>query len=344
MLLLPFYTVPTLSRHHRSLPVLQDSSSPVVGILSQPFRSIHNDTNSTDHYIAASYVKWLEAGGARSIPIPFDADEQLLNDIWPQINALLLPGGAADYPESVQLLLDMVVESNQAGNYFPVWGTCLGFEFLIRYVGGPNAVQSGFAAENVSLALDDVQPIGLYGDTEQFDTVTRHNVTMNNHMSGIAPDHFRKNAALTANWHVTSTNTDLDGRRFVSTIEPVDPESFPIYGVQYHPEKNAFEYASYPGTNIPYEAIDHSKAGVAFSVYTARFFVDLARRSMYDNRQHSYTNDVYPNTYTYPIKTGLTFEQVYLIPTAAHWTNHTDRSRSNLRRSKPEPPLSSSLA
>lgn len=313
----------------------QDTSSPVIGILSQPLHSIQNDTNNNKnpHYIAASYVKWLEAGGARSIPIPYDADSALLDDLLDQVNAVLLPGGAAAYSDSVTLLLDKVVASNKAGNYLPVWGTCLGFEFLVQYAaaaGPDNILQSGFDAENVSLSLEQVQPVSLYADPDTYFTVTQRNVTMNNHQNGITPERFQSDKALSAVWRITSINYDKAGRPFVSTIEPVDNETFPFYGVQYHPEKNAFEYATYPGTNIPYEAIDHSAPGIRFSMYTAEFFVDLARQSLQRNRQHSYTKEgTYPPVYTYPIQVGLGFEQIYLVPTAAHWTNRTNLRSSN---------------
>ena len=121
-------------------------ASPVIGILSQPLHS--NDTTTTpgngngngnggDDYIAASYVKWLEVGGARSIPIPYNAPPgALLDDLLGQINGLLLPGGSAPMPPAVTYLLDKIVQSNNQGRYFPVWGTCLGFEFLVTYAGG----------------------------------------------------------------------------------------------------------------------------------------------------------------------------------------------------------------
>ena len=183
-------------------------------------------------------------------------------------------------------------------------------------------VQTGFDAENVSLALESVRVRQLYQDPVTFETVQTRNVTMNNHRRGVEPDRFFQNDKLSLLWDVTSINHDKSGRPFVSTMEPMDPDRFPIYGVQYHPEKNAFEFATYPGTNIPYEAIDHSPEGVAFSAYTARFFVDRARRSLAENPFHAYTNPQrYPLVGTYPVRTGLGFEQVYVIPDASHWSN-----------------------
>lgn len=213
------------------------ASSPVIGVMSEP---LHNNRSSADaprrrrrlYYIAASYVKWLEVGGARSVPIPYDAPPALLDEIFPQINGLLLPGGGADMPRAVAYLLDRIVDGNNRGMYFPVWGTCLGFEFLVAYAGGRDAVQSGFDAENVSLPLESVKVKQLYKDPVAFETVSTRNVTMNNHMFGIEPDHFLQNDNLSLLWDITSINHDRTGRPFVSTIEPFDPERFPIYGVQ----------------------------------------------------------------------------------------------------------------
>jgi gamma-glutamyl hydrolase len=321
------------------------AAAPVVGILSQPFiankknyknvQDFHNDNddllgNKSD-YIAASYVKWLEAGGARSIPIPYDADPTLIDDIYTQINAVFLPGGSAPMPPAVPYLLQKIVTSNDRGYYFPVWGTCLGFEFLIsHFAASPTALQSGFDAENITLALEHVVPQQLYRHPRTYQTVLERNVTMNNHEQGIEPERFQVDAKLRSLWNVTSINQDANGRPFVSTIEPHDPDRFPMYGVQYHPEKNAFEYATYPGTNIPYENIDHSEAGIAFSMHLARFFVDLVRRGQITNPMHEYTkSSLYPTMNEYPIRTGLKFEQIYILPKASFWKKNRSSSGSN---------------
>ena len=313
-------------------------ASPVVGILTQPLHQPHhlfsgNQTNQ-QYYIAASYVKWLEAGGARSIPIPYDAtDPDLLDDLFSQIQLLFLPGGAAKLPFAVTYLLNKAAASNQNGDFFPVWGTCLGFEFLLQHF-GKKKLPSGFAAENMSLPLHQVQPVGLYRDPVIYSTVTTENVTLNNHHSGIEPRRFLQNPALTALWQVTSTNHDAHHRPFVSTIEPWHPDTFPFFGVQYHPEKNAFEYATYPHTNIPYEDINHSGTAVEFSVRLARFVVGLTGRvlllslSSTNGVTHYYTQpDRFPLVGTYPQQVGISFEQVFLVPNATHFmVNNTTTS------------------
>lgn len=296
------------------------ADSPVFGILSQPIKG------SNDTYIAASYVKWLEAGGARSIPIPFDASEELVEEIFSQVDGILFPGGGSDLPQAAVDIWKYVRMAHAEGDAIPLWGACLGFEFLIQLASQNTSILSdGFVAENVSLPLERVVQHRLYQPSNLFETVRSSNITMNNHDLGLDPDVFKSTPALTKLWKVTSLNHDLQGRPFVSTIEPKYPTSFPVYGVQFHPEKNAFEYATYPHTNIPYEAIDHSKAGIAMSLYMASFVVDLARRNPTYGRYHDYDEpDRFPLVYSYPMTLGLKFEQTFRIPPASHWEDRKE--------------------
>lgn len=288
------------------------SASPVFGILTQP---IHN---SSDTLIAASYVKWLEAGGARSIPIPYDASNELVEDIFSQIDGILFPGGGSDVPPAAKYIWKLVHLAHSSGDFIPLWGTCLGFEYLLQLASGdPDILEAGYSSENVSLPLEEVRQHRLYRPAELFESVRARNITMNNHQLGISPDRFSGTPELAELWRITSTNHDSEGRLFVSTIEPLQPDTFPVYGVQFHPEKNAFEYAAYPHTNIPYEAIDHSREGIGMSIYMATYFVDLARRNPVYGKFHEYDQpDKYPLVYSYRMERGLKFEQTFRIPSA----------------------------
>ncbi len=238
------------------------------------------------------------------------------------------------------------MDYNQRGEFFPVWGTCLGFEFMVTMATGDDSdgipvIVSGFNAENISMPLifptveDEIRTKGvfstqsdLYSTTTIRDTLSTHNITMNNHQRGITPSRFMRNANLTDMFHVTSTNFDLDGREFVSTIEARD---FPFYGVQFHPEKNNFEYglrqrlshqngsegSPYPSLTesssqisslpIPFEAINHSEEAVDFSIHLSRFFVSQARKSTVGK----YTlAEKHPLLYNYPVHVGIDFEQI----------------------------------
>ena len=409
----------------RSMTSSSSSVTPVVGILAQPYYYYHhNSTNNTantisdgngqyDQFIAASYVKWIEMSGGRSIPIPYDmTSPSLLDELFDQMHGLLLPGGNnSTIPYAVQYMLQRSMERNAQGDYFPIWGTCLGYEMILQYFGsGPSfkedVLQNNFNATNISLPLilllslpdnntnenstnnhhhdnhgvvmeeshfvrgrgtrsgrshssfpiptvsatttTGLQKSILYAPPNIYNSVTKYPITMNNHHQGIEPQQFQQNPYLNQYFVMTSINEDLNFRPFVSTIEPKYPYQYPIYGVQYHPEKNAFEYATYPNTSIPYEAIDHSPMGIELSFYLAEFFMNCVRfgQHMDDqkhqndddddqrrHRHHGYTNPIrFPTIITYPVLSGgLSFEQIYLLPNASHWeTNvHDDDDDPN---------------
>ena len=288
---------------------------PVVGILSEPIITIDN---ATEYMIAASYVKWLEVSGARSIPIPYDATSTQVDDIFSQIDGVLFPGGGGkSLPIAARHIWQLANEQNaREGGSFPIWGTCLGFEYLLMLASENEGIlEGGFDAENISLPLH-LHPSAsyrskLYAGIEY--TVQTNNITLNNHGFGISPHRFGRNSRLTSMFHVTSINRDRQGRHFVSTIEPKDPKATPYYGVQYHPEKNAFEYATYPGTDIPYEAIDHSPEGLMLTTHLGHFFVQLMRQSRKARIAHPIS---YPQVYSYERKLGMKFQEFYIIPSA----------------------------
>lgn len=223
-------------------------------------------------------------------------------------------------PQSAQWLWRLALQSNERGDFFPVWGTCLGFEFLVQLVGGEGCLQSGFNAENVSLPLifpseEEEQKSGgifsrkshLYSTDSIREILSSQNITMNNHHMGITPNRFLNNSNLTHAFKITSTNFDLNGKEFVSTIES---KKYPIYGIQWHPEKNNFEYGLQPGSTVPFEAINHSEDAVDISIQLSKFFVSKARNSTIG--QYTMVNK-HPLIYTYPVISGYSFEQIFLI-------------------------------
>mmetsp|Transcript_40436 Transcript_40436/g.59416 ORF Transcript_40436/g.59416 Transcript_40436/m.59416 type:complete len:323 (+) Transcript_40436:114-1082(+) len=283
---------------------------PVIGILAQP------NWEKTEYYVAASYVKWLESVGARSLPIPYNADDETVTDIFQQVNGILFPGGAVDsLPPSARKVWALAKEANENGDKFPLWGTCLGFEYFVMLAGskGENTLQSGFDARNISLLLlysDSAQDSVMFADDAIRNIAGSHNVTSNFHRMGIEPGHFMGDAGLSSTFKIVSTSLDRKGRPFVSAIEAINTDVYPFYGVQFHPEKNNFEYGTFPGTDIPYEAINHSSDAIEVSTHLARLFVSLARQNM-----HVYSDvDTYPLIWEYDLKHGSSFEQRLIIP------------------------------
>lgn len=106
-------------------------------------------------------------------------------------------------------------------------------------------------------------------------------------------------------WRVISVNDDWNGLEFISSIEH---KRYPFYGVQFHPEKNLYEW-------IRNKNISHSFHAIVASQYFTEFFVNEARKSSHQFKD-SKTEDQYL-IYNYPAEftgaKGSSFEQSYLF-------------------------------
>lgn len=219
---------------------------PIIGVFTQPTSSTEGNCGGDCLYIASSYVKYLESAGARVVPINYYATNSELDKIFQSINGLFFPGGSVSFPSSAQYIFDLAVAANDAGDFFPVWGTCMGFQWLLISVAHDTSVldppTGQMDAYNLSIALDfttEAKSSRLFRDSGKiFDILSTENVTMNNHHYGIYPKHFAQTPSLSSFYQVLSTNKDRQGVEFVSTIEAF---KYPIYGSQWHPEKNNFE-------------------------------------------------------------------------------------------------------
>jgi gamma-glutamyl hydrolase len=299
-----------------SLSIIECRNIPMIGILSEP---IVNESNKTEFMIAASYVKWLEMSGARSIAIPHDANLEQVRILFDSIDGLLFPGGGGkNLPDSARYLWTLAKSTFG----FPIWGTCLGFEYLIMLASEDELIlEGGFDAENISLPLD-FDNLSNHSELYQHMNITTlqtHNLSMNNHKFGITPSKFESNANLMSMFRIVSTSQDRKGRWFVSTIEPQNSSQYPYYGVQYHPEKNTFEYATYPGTNIPFESIPHTPEALELSRNLGLFFVQQTQKQPKRQGIHPTISGscIFPPIYTYERRISLKFQEYYIIPDSA---------------------------
>mmetsp|Transcript_62138 Transcript_62138/g.73592 ORF Transcript_62138/g.73592 Transcript_62138/m.73592 type:complete len:341 (-) Transcript_62138:131-1153(-) len=283
---------------------------PVIGIVTRI-----NDDN-TEEYIAASYVKWLESLGARSIPVPLLASNETVIDIFNHVNGFLWPGGGdveTHVTDGVFKMWELVLEANQNGDHFPLWGTCLGLEIMCGLVSdvGMDIIKPGFDVENISLPLlltDKAESSVMFNDPRIKSIVQTEAVTMNNHHLGIPPLSFSNDASLSSTFKILSTSKDRGNAAFVSSVEHYE---YPIFGVQWHPEKNNFEFGTVDvdGTDRPYWNINHSSDAIQVSLEMARVFVDEARRNA-----HSYRNGKdYRSVWEYEMVNGAQFEQRFII-------------------------------
>lgn len=86
------------------------SNKPVIGILSQTIdfdipAKLADKFKGVTSYISASYVKYLQASGARIIPIISLEDEISVTQKVMKLNGIFFPGGEGDYDDNGKLVM-----------------------------------------------------------------------------------------------------------------------------------------------------------------------------------------------------------------------------------------------
>ncbi|KAM9574466.1 gamma-glutamyl hydrolase [Guaruba guarouba] len=284
---------------------------PIIGVLAQEchFDKFHRFGSS---YIAASYVKFLESAGARVVPIRLNLSDEEYDKIFHSINGVLFPGGGVDlktseYSRVAKIFYHKALEANDNGDYFPVWGTCLGHEELTYLTSGKvllvNTKTNGFALPLNFTSATKTSRLFKNFPADVLHALATEPLTSNFHMWSLSLENFTKNEELRNFYNVLTTNMN-DQVEFISTMEAY---KYPIYGVQWHPEKNPFEWKSSPG-------IPHSPSAVRASYYIADFFINEARKSLHCFPSEAEETKELIYNYT-PIYTGTfsSFQQIYFF-------------------------------
>ncbi|XP_053915844.1 gamma-glutamyl hydrolase isoform X3 [Cuculus canorus] len=205
---------------------VKSNERPIIGILSQEchFEKFHTFGSS---YIAASYVKFLESAGARVVPIRLNLSDDEYDKIFHSINGVLFPGGGVDlktseYSRVAKIFYHKALEANDKGDYFPIWGTCLGHEELTYLTSGEvllvNTNTDGFALPlNFTSAAKESRLFKNFPD-DVLHAFATEPLTSNFHVWSLSMENFTKNEKLHNFYNVLTTNTD-DGVEFISTME-----------------------------------------------------------------------------------------------------------------------------
>ncbi|XP_076846462.1 gamma-glutamyl hydrolase [Brachyhypopomus gauderio] len=285
---------------------------PIIGILTQEVEDPEMKPYGKT-YIPSSYVKFIESGGGRVIPIRLNQTREDHENIFKSINGLLLIGGAvdletSDFAHTAKIYFQLALKANDVGDYFPIWGTCLGFQLLTVLVAGENLL-SKTPAENIPLPLNltsEAASSRMFRDfpAELITALSQEALTGNFHHFGVTDQVFLGNDKLRSFFSVLSINKAENGVVFVSTMEG---RKYPFYGVQWHPEVNRFQWD--PQYNFP-----HSQNAVRVSSLLAEVFVNEGRRSSHHFSQAEKETKALIYNYN-PLFVGnfTAYEQVYFF-------------------------------
>lgn len=263
-------------------------------------------------YIAASYVKYLEMAGGRVVPIPYDADQATLDKLFDGLNGLFFPGGGADltrkskFGSNAEYLFKKAVKANDAGIYFPIWGTCLGFELI-------HVIAADFA-DDVLTSIQDESAVTRSLNFTQYASRMFAGLPLHlkmyslydtpyyyNHQWCVRDRTYTQYPALDKFFHRIAHSQNQKGDQFLAAVEG---KKYPFYGTQFHPEKNNFEFRVHS---------DHGKQACEITQFLANFFLNEARKNNQMFKQIDLDALLIWNTNPIQPPSSSSFEQVYMF-------------------------------
>lgn len=84
-------------------------------------------------------MKFVEGAGAQAVVIPYDATFEYIDNVFNKVNGILFPGGDVEFEDpnptsqahvflkNAIYIVEKAKNATDNGDYFPIWGTCLGF-------------------------------------------------------------------------------------------------------------------------------------------------------------------------------------------------------------------------
>lgn len=187
-----------------------------------------------------NYIRWIEHTGANAIIIPYSISKNALKRQMELIQGVVWTGGAIEtnrytenqrlaYLNTLKRCFLQAKECNDQGRYFPIWGSCLGFEMLV------------LMGEDIPLSrfFDHIQSHERSGqNTITFASTSSRlkrffSLKLRNEMARIpcATHHHKLGFDIEPLPHIRIVSIDSG---FINMVEYID---YPFYGVQFHPER-----------------------------------------------------------------------------------------------------------
>jgi len=287
---------------------------PIVGIISIP-SDVSKYPSEKWSYFPSSYVKFIESAGAQVVPIQYDLPRDKMLSMLKKVNGVLLTGGNSVFvdengkknpiAESLEFIVNYIVDENLKGNYYPLWGTCQGFQVIAMILANDYNLLT-----HCSQCLDKTKNhiFETSYDSKLFkdiDVDFRYKIENNQlswywHNWKIDAKAFQSNSLLTRFLTPITYSYDDAGTKYVSAFES---PFLPIYAIQYHQEFASFEFID----NIA----NHGHDAVSLQLHLSNFFVNEARKN---HNKFPDSEDYVIENYNATTTFEYGFSTIYLFP------------------------------
>jgi gamma-glutamyl-gamma-aminobutyrate hydrolase PuuD len=243
-----FYT-----KHHTKYMKIKTQCTNVrIGVVTSPMPV--GQMHKAESYIDNRYLEWVEMSGATAVVISYMVDDV---DVYlNSVQGVVLCGGGVENKkthttaqyEKYSRLCQRIYAFAAAKPYYPLWGTCLGFEFLCMMGSGdPLAFEPANIQKAEKNTLSTLQFTGpsklraLFTEAELEEMATTP-FCAHVHRYGFlidAPHTKRMQRFL----NIISVDRTDDGAEYVNMVEF---KTKPFYGAIWHPEKLSADHRSFP--------------------------------------------------------------------------------------------------
>jgi len=305
-------------------------AKPVIGILSTP-SDFHGQYSPEDYsYIKNSYAEFIEAADAVPIAIPWDMKEKDLILLLDSINGVLFTGGDAsmweyseqhndvvftNFTKRAAFIFNYVIHLNDKGVHYPLYGICQGHEIIAMALHQKPHIIDNYKHPG-QLDRVVITPAGkasrMFGNMPDYlaGFLKQERSMFYNHRYGFNTSLLSEQKLLDDFFVITATGVDDDGKEFIAGLEAKD---YPIYTVQYHPERVLSEW-----NNQSY--FMHPDEAAQAIIVQAQFFISEAKKNNHKfshdeaigrfllaNHEHVYMNATWPKTFFYDKKSPISY-------------------------------------
>ena len=263
---------------------LTSGEKPIIGMLTKPCKEELPDVNCTG-MLEARYIRWVEQAGGRVVPLPYEASPEVLAPLLQKINGIFLPGGGnqlvkdgemSQFAQTGKYIVQWALQQNKQEKYYPVWGTCMGFELLSMIISQDLGVIihcQDELCENYPTIIEFAKynsRLFQGFDEELTRVLSEVDINYNWHRWMITQEIWDRDTLLNGFFDLIGYSYSLQHKyKFISAIEG---KVYPFYGLQFHPEYNNFDF------NMNKEIV-HTETSARISQLFGNFLVEECKKN-----------------------------------------------------------------